>query len=565
MSELDARTQMDLDSAQALSASGKFDAALDIYQRILDANADCAETWYRKAQLHRQTGDVRLAQLALRRCIALSPHAPWPRFSLAQVLCSAGISRRWEALQLFSQAFDLDPGCAEFRLNFGNALAAAQQLSAAVRILAPLPDVLPSWWAAARDNAMIAWRSARQEARRLLAQRNRLDPDRFSVVDAVRLAHLLGALGKHKVSLSITRGIMRKHPHTWEGFATHVEVLAKADGPAAAAGFLDTIRWLFDGHPPFEVALARYRYENAENDVAWRLLTPTLRRASLDAMALTSSVLLAMDAGNLLVEHCREWIEDAPDDTAPYMFAVAAQQVLGSLRQFRECTAPSSLGPALTSSTSLIQFWDSPTPPQEVRDAMASWHERNPGLHHLVFDDESAREYILRRYGTDVAEIYGWCHHPAMKSDLFRIAHLASDGGVYVDADEYCRRPLLPLLRELDSVEFIAARSADVAPYLYNAFLLAKPGTKTITYVLQRMLDELARARKARNRPDIWHTTGPGVLTRAIGSLLVTDPEAVSRILLLTKGQYESFSEERDDMAYKSSVRGNWRLSDRTS
>lgn len=563
MPDMNFRVQAELNSAHALSTAGRFDSALDAYRRALDEDGECAEAWYRKGLLHRQNGDTRLALIALRRCSALSPRDPWPRFQLAQMLWSTGISRRWEALHLFSEAFKLDPHCSEFRLNLGHAQAAVQMLGDAVRTLKPLPEALPSWWAAARDNAFAAWQSARREAKELLARQRGITIEDHSISDLLRLAHLLGLLGRHRPAMSITRSVMRRHPHTWEAFSTHADVVAKTHGPAAAATFLETIRWLFGGDTAFEIAIARFRYENNESDVAWGLLTPSLRSASQDARALASSVLIAMDAGDLLFEHCQQWIQQAPDDTAPYMHFLAAQHIQGSLRTFQEDSAALPASRLEMTDLPLVQFWDSRLPPQEVQDAMTSWSTRNPKLRHLIFNDESARDYVLSHYGSNAAKNYDWCHHPAMKSDVFRIAYLAGDGGVYVDADEYCRRPLQPLLLMLDSVDFIAARSADVAPYLYNAFLLARPGTHIVGAVLQRMFDELGRSRAACHRPDIWHATGPGLLTRAIGGILSKNPEVSARLLLLTKGQYESFSEERDAMAYKQSVNGNWRLSNR--
>lgn len=565
MPEANATLQADLAEAQSLAETGRFDAALDAYRRILDTDEGCTLAWYRKGLLHRHNGETRLAMVALRRCISLSATDPWPRFQLAQMLWSTGIARRWEALRLFTSAFELDPHCAEFRLNLGNALASMQMLGRAAHILAPLPASLPSWWAAARDNAIAAWRAARHEARQRLAARRHADGERSTLPDTLRLAGLLGQIGKHRAAGSIARTVMRQHPHTWEAFAIHADVLARDTGPAAAVAFLDSIRWLFGGQAAFEIATARLRYEVGENDVAWRLLTPSLRRVSQESRALASSVLLALNEGELLLEHCQEWMHDAPDDTAPFMFALAAQHASGRLQTFREGTGARHVDGGVPAATTLVQFWDTPSPPPEVMDAMSSWSAMNPGLRHIVFDDASARAYILDRYGEEAAASYDWCHHPAMKSDVFRIAYLASDGGIYVDADEYCRRPLAPILHALASVELVAARSADVAPYLYNAFLAARPRSAIVRRVLEQLLAQLARARRAGVRLDIWHATGPGILTRAVSHLLMSEPDACARVLLLTKGQYESFSEERDTMAYKQSTQGNWRLSDRAA
>lgn len=558
------QTIAEFELAADLSSRGRVDLALDAYRRILDRDETCAEAWFRKGLLHRENGDTQLAITALRRCMALRPADPWPAFQLAQVIGSTGIGRRWEALSLYRQAFELEPHCDEFRLNLGNVLAIAQQLGEAKSILAPLPESLPSWWAAARDNAMSSWRSARNEVRSLLSTRRQGDRQPMPAPQRLRLAQLLANLGKYKPALAIATKLMREQPHMWQAFALHASVLGRSRDPATAAAFLDSVRWLFDGDMSYEVALARFRYECGANDTAWAALAPEVRNHSQEARALASSVLLTMGEGDLLMEHCRRWMLDTPEDTAPYIFAIGAQRIRGGLRPFIDQPSSRNGRPRIDNTAHIIQFWDSEHPPLEVREAMATWRNNHPECRHMVFSEAMARDYLGLNYGREAVSCFDWCHHAAMKSDVFRIAFLAREGGAYVDADELCRRPLSSLFEELASVELIAATSADVAPYIYNSFLIARRGAQVLQLVFAQMLEALTRARNAGHRPDIWHTTGPGVLTRTLGGSIATSADASTPLLLLTQGQYSSFSVEREQMAYKQTPAGNWRLSARS-
>lgn len=83
----------------------------------------------------------------------------------------------------------------------------------------------------------------------------------------------------------------------------------------------------------------------------------------------------------------------------------------------------------------IMQFWDQETIPTEVQECMASWRAI-PDFDHVIFDDARAREFIRVEYEARHLEAYDLCNHPAMKSDLFRLAYLYHQGGVYIDADD---------------------------------------------------------------------------------------------------------------------------------
>ncbi|HEX3430114.1 MAG TPA: glycosyltransferase [Rhizomicrobium sp.] len=83
----------------------------------------------------------------------------------------------------------------------------------------------------------------------------------------------------------------------------------------------------------------------------------------------------------------------------------------------------------------IVQFWDQKEIPAEVENCMASWRAI-PDFAHVTFDEAQAREFIQTEYEPRHLEAYDLCNHPAMKSDLFRLAYLYHHGGVYVDADD---------------------------------------------------------------------------------------------------------------------------------
>jgi len=83
----------------------------------------------------------------------------------------------------------------------------------------------------------------------------------------------------------------------------------------------------------------------------------------------------------------------------------------------------------------ILQFWDQQSIPADVRNCMATW-QAIPDFDHVIFDEPQAREFIKAEYDARHLEAFDLCNHPAMKSDLFRLAYLYRHGGVYIDADD---------------------------------------------------------------------------------------------------------------------------------
>lgn len=82
----------------------------------------------------------------------------------------------------------------------------------------------------------------------------------------------------------------------------------------------------------------------------------------------------------------------------------------------------------------VFNYWDQPTPPDDVAHCLDSW--RGTGLPVRTYDREAAEDYLRHHYGGEVLAAFRHCHHPSMQSDLLRMARLMQDGGLYVDADD---------------------------------------------------------------------------------------------------------------------------------
>jgi hypothetical protein len=226
----------------------------------------------------------------------------------------------------------------------------------------------------------------------------------------------------------------------------------------------------------------------------------------IDEFALDRDVARALREARALpapqrLDRLRELVRQNPGQTAPAMLLAIALRQAGLLDPSGGDEASRPI------PRRIVQFWDSGEPPADVRRLMQSWRERNPHFDYQLFDDESAKSFVMRRFPIDVVRAFARARHPAQRADIFRLAYLCAEGGLYVDADDRC----------LGSIETLAPAGTALMLYqenygsIANDLIGAAPNHPVVACAL-------AMVSQAMNRGDtdtLWLSTGPGLLTRA--------------------------------------------------
>ena len=175
----------------------------------------------------------------------------------------------------------------------------------------------------------------------------------------------------------------------------------------------------------------------------------------------------------------------------------------------------------------IIQYWHSPDVPADVAELIASVAEKNPDLHHLVFNEASAEEFIGEHFGAREVEAFRACAVPAMQADYLRYCAVFALGGIYVDADYRCVQCFSPLVARVDE-GLLFKRPSGV---LFNGLFLFK----VLRHPLLRLvLDVVTSNIERRGSDGIWWLSGPGMLTtltelRRLGSFRATRQAAAER------------------------------------
>ena len=90
------------------------------------------------------------------------------------------------------------------------------------------------------------------------------------------------------------------------------------------------------------------------------------------------------------------------------------------------------------------QIWLGPDPlPEEFRRYRQSWTRRHPDWELRLWTEENLPAGLRR------AEVYELLRQPAERADILRLELLHREGGVYVDFDVECLRPIDELLEDV--------------------------------------------------------------------------------------------------------------------
>jgi mannosyltransferase OCH1-like enzyme len=133
-----------------------------------------------------------------------------------------------------------------------------------------------------------------------------------------------------------------------------------------------------------------------------------------------------------------------------------------------------------------------------------TWKEYNPEWEFILWDDEKLKtlNIINEQYLND-------CDNYSMKSDILRFDILFQFGGLYIDTDFECLKPIDPLFGDDD---FIFYRQRHSGPYICGAFLAS---TKHNTFV-KKLVDGIDQRTKTHQKEHCVQKYGPAYVTNMV-------------------------------------------------
>lgn len=158
---------------------------------------------------------------------------------------------------------------------------------------------------------------------------------------------------------------------------------------------------------------------------------------------------------------------------------------------------------------------------------MVWWLKRlNPEFRYEFYDDERIEQFVAKEYPGQVAEAYFKLDIGAAKADFFRYLVLYRFGGVYMDMDAYCTKPIDSMVNDSDTAIITAERNegiyAQYALLFAPQHLILKDCIETICFHISERM----------HLHDIHKLTGPSVFTDAVNRYQKENPDdKTTRIL----------------------------------
>lgn len=122
----------------------------------------------------------------------------------------------------------------------------------------------------------------------------------------------------------------------------------------------------------------------------------------------------------------------------------------------------------------------------KFRSHIYSWIENNPTIDNRFMNDIMCENFIRNNFSDEVFFVYTSLPLGIMRADMWRIAVIYINGGIYADTDTICHTDIRNLLQDKDIVvceEHIG--SGDVANY----FFAAKPNHPVLKTTLDNMVE----------------------------------------------------------------------------
>jgi mannosyltransferase OCH1-like enzyme len=153
----------------------------------------------------------------------------------------------------------------------------------------------------------------------------------------------------------------------------------------------------------------------------------------------------------------------------------------------------------------LHQIWISGQMPRRNRLICSSWRRLNPDFEYRLWDDAA----ILGLANFEARGAYERARSMGVKSDIARYEILRQLGGLYVDTDFECLKPIAELT---EACELIVGNLYNEKPELTNSLLGARPGHSLMNLLCARTAD----AKDVIEPMAVLDATGPYLLTRAL-------------------------------------------------
>jgi len=155
------------------------------------------------------------------------------------------------------------------------------------------------------------------------------------------------------------------------------------------------------------------------------------------------------------------------------------------------------------------QIWIGGKVPEKFKALMQSWQDKHPDWEYKLWTDQEVELFVF-----EDKTAFLKAKNMGSKADILRYEILYKYGGIYVDCDFECIKPLDPFIY---AHEFFAGIAG--FDYLGNAIIGAKPGLSIF-----KKLSQIMNSWNEEQLNCPWANTGPLIFTRQVWDFIKRNP-----------------------------------------
>lgn len=189
--------------------------------------------------------------------------------------------------------------------------------------------------------------------------------------------------------------------------------------------------------------------------------------------------------------------------------------------------------------------------PSYVKNCTETWQQNNPDFNYIYMSEIECHRWLSENYDPAYAKAYELLKHKAMKGDLWRYSIVNKLGGIYMDIDTVCRKPISEVI-DYDS-NFVTSIELEKNSMFTQWGFGGQAGNSILTnltnYILENVIDWPAN--KDKLNTDL---TGPVSFQKAVVSVLGSDADPIVNLMDSVNNKVVDFGltwEDRIDGAIK--------------
>lgn len=156
--------------------------------------------------------------------------------------------------------------------------------------------------------------------------------------------------------------------------------------------------------------------------------------------------------------------------------------------------------------------------PNHIRIMTDTWKES--GWDYRYMSNQEAAEYIEKSCGLKFREMYEYIEMPSCKSDFWRYIVLYMFGGLYVDIDTVCLKPIESWINLEAELNVCEERFEEIGHTTYGPWLVATPQKSRFALKMIRKMEDFIVWAMKDQRPVTPDDVGPKAWTEAIQNMI---------------------------------------------